>query len=206
MRTLQYGNRGKDVVTLQRLLHLVQDGIFGKITREAVIVFQAEHKLKVDGVVGPKTWEALLNQQEELVKSRRTIKYIIIHCTATKEGENHTVAEVTSWHKKRGFSTIGYHYLIDINGKINNGRDVNLVGAHCVGYNTYSIGVCYVGGLDINGNTKDTRTDAQKASLERLLRRLKEQKFYPNAKIYGHNNFAAKACPCFNAEYEYSNI
>jgi len=204
MRTLQIGNRGKDVVTLQKLLHLVQDGVFGRITREAVMVYQSSHGLEPDGVVGPKTWESLLGEQNELIKSRRTIKEIIIHCTATKEGENHTVAEVTQWHKKRGYNTIGYHYLIDINGKINNGRDVNVVGAHCLNHNTYSIGVCYVGGLDVNGKTKDTRTDAQKRSLTNLLVRL--MVLYPDAKIHGHNEFAKKACPCFNAQYEYSNI
>ena len=204
MRTLQIGNRGKDVVTLQKLLHLVQDGVFGRITREAVMVYQSSHGLEPDGVVGPKTWESLLGEQNEIIKSRRTIKEIIIHCTATKEGENHTVAEVTQWHKKRGYNTIGYHYLIDINGKINNGRDVNVVGAHCLNHNTYSIGVCYVGGLDVNGKTKDTRTDAQKRSLTNLLVRL--MVLYPDAKIHGHNEFAKKACPCFNAQYEYSNI
>lgn len=206
MRTLQRGSKGEDVKTLQRMLHLYDDGIFGKLTEEKVKEFQSANSLTPDGVVGPKTWEKLLPIGDELKKSRRLIKEIIVHCTATKEGVPVTIEEIRKWHKKNGWSDIGYHYVVTLDGKIKGGRDVNISGAHCSGHNAYSIGVCYVGGLDRYGMTKDTRTKEQKASLERLLRRLKEPKFYPNAKIVGHNKYAKKACPCFNAEYEYSNL
>ena len=94
---------------------------------------------------------------------------VIIHCTATKEGQAVTVADVTKWHKARGFSTIGYHYLTGLNGEIWTGRNIEQPGAHTEGHNSNSIGVCYVGGLDANLKTKDTRILAQKESLLRLI-------------------------------------
>ena len=204
MRTLQRGSKGEDVKTLQRMLHLYDDGIFGKLTEEKVMEFQSANSLKPDGVVGPKTWEKLLPIGDELKKSRRLIKEIIVHCTATKEGVPVTIEEIRKWHKKNGWSDIGYHYVVTLDGKIKGGRDVNISGAHCSGHNSYSIGVCYVGGLDKNGITKDTRTKEQKKSLENLLVRLLEM--YPEAEIHGHNEYAKKACPCFNAHYEYSAL
>lgn len=129
----------------------------------------------------------------------RTIKELIIHCTATPEGRTATVADVTAWHKQRGFTTIGYHYLIGLNGEVWKGRDENVIGAHCEGHNSESIGISYVGGLAKDGKTvKDTRTQAQSASLLKLVKELKAK--YPNATIHGHNEFSAKACPSFNVK------
>lgn len=205
MEVLKKGSRGNDVKTLQRLLHLYEDGIFGKLTEEAVKEFQSAHGLVADGIVGQKTWEALQNGDTGLLKSKRKITEIIVHCTATPEGKDYTIKDITAWHKQRGFSTIGYHYVVYRDGSVHNGRDVNIVGAHCTGHNAHSIGVCYVGGLAKDGKTpKDTRTNVQKASLEILLRKLRT--LYPTAKIYGHNTFSAKACPCFDAKKEYAKI
>ena len=205
MEVLKKGSRGNDVKTLQRLLHLYEDGIFGKLTEEAVKEFQEAHGLVADGIVGQKTWEALQKGEKGLVKSRRRITEIIVHCTATPEGKDYTIKDITSWHKQRGFSTIGYHYVVYRDGSVHTGRDVNVAGAHCTGHNAHSIGVCYVGGLAKDGKTsKDTRTNVQKASLEILLRKLRT--LYPTAKIYGHNTFSAKACPCFDVTKEYKNI
>ena len=134
----------------------------------------------------------------------RAINKIIIHCTATKEGQIVTVADVTKWHKARGFNTIGYHYLIGLNGEIWVGRDIEQSGAHTEGYNSNSIGICYVGGLDANLKPKDTRTDAQKASLLKLVKELKGK--YPTATLHGHKEFANKACPCFEVKTEYKNV
>ncbi len=129
----------------------------------------------------------------------RKIEKIIIHCTATPEGRTATVADVTAWHKQRGFNTIGYHFLIGINGEVWTGRPVEIIGAHCEGRNADSIGISYVGGLAKDGKTaKDTRTSAQTASLLKLVKELKSK--YPNATIHGHNEFAAKACPSFNVK------
>ncbi len=131
----------------------------------------------------------------------RIINKIIIHCTATPEGRKVTVADVTAWHKQRGFATIGYHYLIGLNGEVWQGRSIAQIGAHCEGQNSNSIGVCYAGGLAADGKTaKDTRTPAQKASLATLIAELKQK--YPTATIHGHNEFAAKACPSFDVKKE----
>lgn len=201
---LKKGCRGKDVKTLQRLLHLYDDGIFGDLTEEAVKQYQREHGLVADGIVGEKTWNAMLEKSDELIKSKRNIKEIIVHCTATPEGRPTTIAEITTWHKKRGFSTIGYHYVVMLDGSVSRGRDVNVSGAHCEGHNSISIGVCYVGGCDKQMKAKDTRTPAQKYALLTLLKKLKA--LYPNAKIHGHRDFAKKDCPSFDATTEYKNI
>ena len=125
----------------------------------------------------------------------RKIDKIILHCTATPEGREVTVADVTAWHKERGFRTIGYHYLVYLDGTVVRGRREEEIGAHCLGQNAGSIGVCYVGGLDSRGNPKDTRTAAQRVALRNLVEGL--QRRYPQATLHGHNEFAAKACPCF---------
>lgn len=127
----------------------------------------------------------------------RKIEKIIVHCTATPEGRHVTTEQVTRWHKQRGFRTIGYHYLIYLDGTIHPGRPESEVGAHCTGQNAKSIGVCYVGGLDSTTlKPKDTRTDVQRRTLRKLIAEL--QKKYPGATLHGHREFAAKACPCFD--------
>lgn len=127
----------------------------------------------------------------------RKIEKIILHCTATPEGRHVTVDQVTAWHKARGFRTIGYHYLVYIDGTVHAGRPVEDIGAHCTGQNARSIGVCYVGGIDANSlRPKDTRTPAQRKALRQLVDNLR--KHYPEATIHGHCEFAAKACPCFD--------
>ena len=127
----------------------------------------------------------------------RKIDKIIIHCTATPEGRNVSVKEVTQWHKARGFRTIGYHYLIGLDGKVQPGRPVEEVGAHCLGQNSRSIGVCYVGGIDSASlKPKDTRTPEQRAALKKLVKELQAR--FPGSTVHGHCEFAAKACPCFD--------
>ena len=203
---LTKGSRGELVKRLQAALNLVQDGIFGSITEEAVKAFQKAHGLVPDGIVGEKTWAIIVPNESSLHVSRRTINRIIVHCTATPEGRVETVESIRRMHKAKGWADIGYHYLIGLNGERWNGRNVNLVGAHCEGYNTNSIGVCYVGGCDKNMKAKDTRTDKQKAALIALLKDLR--KLYPKAKIVSHRDLdrKGKACPSFDATNEYKNI
>ena len=136
----------------------------------------------------------------------REINKIIVHCSATREGENFDVAEIRKWHVEgRGWSDIGYHFYIDLYGQIHKGRDIAKMGAHCKGHNRNSIGICYCGGVEADGKTpKDTRNTEQKEALLCVLRTLKAM--YPNAIIHSHNDFANKACPSFDATNEYEDI
>lgn len=135
----------------------------------------------------------------------RKINKIIIHCTATPEGREVSVDEIRRWHvDERGWRDIGYHFVITLDGVIEEGRPIEQTGAHTKGHNFDSIGIAYVGGEDNVGFPKDTRTDEQKEALEDFLCYLKIQ--YPQAKVYGHNDFSDKACPSFDALNEYAWI
>ena len=127
----------------------------------------------------------------------RRVDEIIIHCSATPEGKSYTAGDIRRWHKEKGWRDIGYHWVIRLDGTIEAGRPEEMEGAHCLGHNAGSIGVCYIGGVADDGRTpKDTRTEAQKASLLALVRQLKAR--YPGATVHGHNEFARKACPSFD--------
>ena len=145
----------------------------------------------------------------------RAVNKIVIHCSATPAGRNVSAATIDGWHRKRGFNQIGYHYVIALDGKIEAGRPVNVMGAHVGGGgNRASIGIAYIGGVDANLKAKDTRTEAQKKSLIKIIKILKN--IYPDASIHGHRDYSKdkdgdgveahefmKACPCFDAEVEY---
>ena len=141
----------------------------------------------------------------------RKINKIIIHCSATREGRNYDVEEIRRWHLKRGWSDIGYHYLIHLDGKIEEGRPIERMGAHTTGQNRNSIGICYVGGVEATRNSKgkftpkDTRTLEQKDSLIKLMHEL-IYKYNKDMTIHGHNEYANKACPSFNVQEEYANL
>lgn len=126
----------------------------------------------------------------------RSISEIIIHCSATPAGRPVTVADITAWHRARGFNTIGYHYVVLLDGTVAAGRPESVIGAHCLGHNDRSIGVCYVGGLDAHGKPADTRTPQQRKALRDLVAELRRR--FPGATVHGHREFAAKACPCFD--------
>ena len=131
------------------------------------------------------------------------IRKIIIHCSATREGQDISTDEIRGWHKAKGWSDIGYHYIIGLDGTISKGREDNIPGAHCRGHNGNSLGICYIGGVEEDAKTpKDTRTDEQKESLETLLTVLKIQ--HPESKVHGHRDFSPKACPSFDATEEYN--
>ena len=129
----------------------------------------------------------------------RKITEIILHCSATREGQDKRASDIKNWHLKRGFKDIGYHYIIDLDGKIEVGRPDEKVGAHVSGHNTNSIGICYIGGLDDKDKPKDTRTEKQKYSMLNLLIAL-TLKYRDITKITGHNRYVNKACPCFDVE------
>ena len=236
------------VQEIQRAVGAYPDGKWGRLTTEAVKAWQRAHSLNPDGVVGPKTLEAMASQQPKansqqtvmgkdgvvlthkgvsvrLKKSRRQITHIVVHCTATPEGQAKTVEQIRAEHKKQGWSDIGYHYVIYRDGSICLGRDVDISGSHVSGHNATTIGVVYVGGLENNPalpyqklKAKDTRTLAQREALVALLETLRL--LYPKAKIVGHRDFSPdkngngliepsewiKACPSFDAKTEYAYI
>ena len=236
MMTYKLGSTGAVVKQIQRVLKVYPDGKFGKLTQEALMVYQREHSLTPDGIAGPRTLAAMgieavtpqtgassaaLSQVTAcyggktltLRKSKRRIDEIIIHCTATPEGQPRTVEQIRQQHKAQGWADIGYHILVTLDGQAHLGRDMDISGAHAEGHNSHSIGVCYVGGVENRPGVaykdlkaKDTRTEAQKATLMALLMDLR--KLYPKARIIGHRDVDTKGkdCPSFDAKFAYRNI
>ncbi|MDE7180894.1 MAG: N-acetylmuramoyl-L-alanine amidase [Muribaculaceae bacterium] len=228
MQTLKIGSKGSDVILLQQKLGIKADGIFGAQTEASVKKYQSEHGCTPDGIVGPHTWEALGIQSG----AGRVIDEIIIHCSATKEGKEVSSDSIGRSHKARKFSSyvaggktryIGYHYLVHLDGRVEECRPNAKMGCHASGHNARSIGICYIGGLDardINGTMiKDTRTTEQKGALIKLIKELKRK--YPTIKrVIGHRDTSPdlngngviepfefiKGCPCFDASVEYKNL
>ena len=134
------------------------------------------------------------------------ITHAIIHCSATIEGQDFDIEDIREWHLARGWRDVGYHFVVKLDGTVQEGRPVGTWGAHTKKYNGPSnVGICYVGGLDREGMPKDTRTEEQKAALLDLLDDLKSE--FRGMKIIGHRDTGAnKACPCFDARDEYAEI
>ena len=131
----------------------------------------------------------------------RKIDEIIIHCSATEAGKDFKAKDIDKWHKAKGWNGIGYHFVIDIDGTVEAGRPVEKQGAHCLDHNATTIGICYIGGL-VNKKPTDTRTDAQRQALRNLVAALRH--CYPTiVKVSGHNQYANKACPCFDVTREF---
>lgn len=135
----------------------------------------------------------------------RTITLIIVHCSANKAGSALRMADIDRYHRSLGWIGCGYHYVIPTDGTIETGRPEEMVGAHCQNHNKHSIGVCYIGGLSADGSPMDTRTEAQRAALLKLLTDLHRR--YPKALIVGHRDLNPhKACPCFDVVGEYGEL
>ncbi len=134
----------------------------------------------------------------------RKITKIIVHCTATWPSNCIGITDIDRYHRSRGFDGVGYHFIVRIDGTIECGRPLERIGAHCRGQNACSIGVAYVGGLDASGKPTDTRTSEQRKALLLLLTKLRQR--FPQAAIHSHRDFAATACPCFDATKEYAAL
>jgi N-acetylmuramoyl-L-alanine amidase len=128
----------------------------------------------------------------------RPLNRIILHSTATPEGRDVTVEEIRNWHLDRGWDDIGYHYVIYRNGAIKLGRPLSEQGAHTLGHNEDSIGVVYVGGTDISGNAKDTRTLQQRISMRLLIAYLKAK--HGINQVLGHGQCTHTECPSFDVD------
>lgn len=153
------------------------------------------------------------------------IDSIIIHCSATRAGQDLRAKDIDRMHRQRGFSCIGYNFVVDLDGTVENGRPLTMEGAHCnskgfsgVSYNKHSIGICYIGGLDASGRPVDTRTDEQKVALRNLVAKLCRE--YDIIELLGHRDTSPdldgsgeveprefiKACPCFEVRDEFCNF
>ena len=135
----------------------------------------------------------------------RNINYIAIHCTATQPEAS--IASIQNyWKNNLGWKNPGYHFIIDRFGNVINLLPIELVSNGVQGYNSQTINISYVGGIDKSGKPKDTRTEAQKQSILKILKELRVK--FPKAKIQGHRDFpnVKKACPSFDAKKEYSLI
>lgn len=133
----------------------------------------------------------------------RRITLIIIHCSANKADSDLRVADIDRYHRSIGWKCCGYHYIIPTDGSIEPGRPEEMVGAHCRNHNRHSIGVCYIGGLAADGKTpSDTRTDAQKSALKKLVAELRKR--YPDALVVGHSDLDDRKphCPGFRVSDE----
>lgn len=125
------------------------------------------------------------------------IKDIVIHCAATENFVDYTAEDVHSWHQQKGWDGIGYHYVIRLDGTVENGRPEYWQGAHVGGYNENTLGIMLVG--------NDAFTDAQIDSLEQLVRELLSR--YPDAAVSGHNEHDdGKTCPNFNASEWWQSV
>jgi N-acetylmuramoyl-L-alanine amidase len=144
----------------------------------------------------------------------RKVNKIVIHCSATREGQVITAADIDRMHKQRGFAGIGYHWFIRLDGTAERGRADEIPGAHVAGHNANSIGICYAGGLDRDGRPEDTRTQPQKVILRQKVAAYLGK--YPGARVCGHRDLSPdkdgdgkiepheylKACPCFDVATE----
>lgn len=145
----------------------------------------------------------------------RKINYIVVHCSATREDCSLTVEDLRREHLHRGFQDIGYHYYVRRDGTVTLTRPLSLAGAHVKGFNKYSIGICYEGGLDTEGNAKDTRTPEQRSALHALAAQLLHR--FPDARLCGHRDLSpdlngdgivepdewVKQCPCFEVKKDF---
>jgi len=146
------------------------------------------------------------------------IKYIVIHCSATRATMDIGAKTIGHWHKERGWSRIGYHFVIRRDGSIELGRPLDMVGAHTKGHNRNSWGICLIGGVDTDNKPENNFTDAQFTSLRILIEGLKARA--PEAEVLGHRDLSPdangdgviqkwewlKACPCFYAREWYSGL
>jgi len=136
----------------------------------------------------------------------RELNAIILHCSATQEGREISIETIRSWHagpppEGRGWSDIGYHYVIHLNGMTEIGRPIAIQGAHTAGANADSIGICYIGGVDTSNNPKDTMTVQQEIAFVELVKSLRL--IFGELSVHGHNEFSTKACPSFLVEEKF---
>lgn len=138
--------------------------------------------------------------------ARKSTDYIIIHCAATRASQNIDVKDIDRWHREQGWKMVGYHFFIKRNGTVQTGRPLMDAGAHAgAEYNGRSIGICLAGGVKEDGKTPENNfMPAQWDALKKLVEDM--SLIFPGAKVIGHNDVAAKACPCFDAKQWWATV
>lgn len=198
---------------------LVQDGIVGRHTYavlDLALTTIVRGQREPDKTAMSQTIERVRASNGDIAKAppasaslvlhatSRPIDEIVLHCAATPEGKDFLVGDIRAWHRQRGFSDVGYHYVVYRDGRIVEGRPIGQIGAHCAdsGKNRGTIGVCYIGGVAADGKTpKDTRTPEQRSSLLWLCEQL-AARHRGIVRITGHNQYAKKACPSFDVRLD----
>lgn len=220
MKTIRKGDRGEDVRSLQSVLGITDDGIFGEQTEKVLKEWQFAHGLVADGVAGPKTWAALgiTDSVPSGVQTVRKITHIFVHCTGGSQSET-PQSLLNYFYKVKKWSRPGYHYVIEANGAITNIWPESKYSNGVKNMNSHSINIAWIGGVDeAHPMGIDNRTEAQKRSLRILLKELRAK--YPKAVIMGHRDTSPdlnhngivdpweriKDCPCFDAMVEYKDI
>lgn len=216
MRTLVFGDEPNlAIVELQARLRNAGfypstgliDGVFQVETNDAVKKFQTAVGLKVDGIVGAKTWAAI--EKYTLDK----ILFLFLHCSASPAGLDLTGKWIYDYHtKNKGWSRPGYSDVIRLNGQLDNiypWNDNYEIEVWEYTFGTLKLSrcsrhVCYIGGVDANNTKKavDTRTAAQKVTMDAYVDFHIAK--YPNIVIVGHNQVQNKACPSFDVVKYYS--
>lgn len=220
MKTLRKGDRGEEVKSLQTLIGVTADGVFGSQTEKVLKEWQYEHGLVADGIVGAKTWAALgmIDCVPTGVQTTRKITHIFVHCTAGAQTMT-PQGLLDFFYKTKRWSRPGYHYVVSADGTITNIWPESKYSNGVKNMNSHSINIAWIGGVDkLHPNGIDNRTQMQKAALRHLLKELRKK--YPTAKIMGHRDTSPdtnhngiidpweriKACPCFDAMVEYKDI
>ena len=144
---------------------------------------------------------ALITHNSELsfMNSPESVRFLVLHCSATRCNSDYPPEQMLRDHKIRGFRTIGYHFYVRKDGSLSQHRKLLEVGAHCRPYNRCSIGICYEGGLDEEGRHANTLTEPQFQTLTELFERLVV--LFPDAMIMGHRDMRSstpKECPCLD--------
>lgn len=152
--------------------------------------------------VGTDLTDAVFSGEITFTKKRK-IKELVVHCAATDYKKYYDAFDIDDWHEQRWGSGCGYHYVILLDGTIQEGRDINYVGAHVRGHNRGTIGISYIGGVDSDDNPVfDNLTDNQYQSLMQLLDRLIIGYNLHPQDVFGHNEYpgVAKDCPCLTMD------
>ena len=132
------------------------------------------------------------------MSKRKQTDFIVIHSTGTPPKMDVNLSTVDSWHRKRGWVRIGYHYFINKNGTIETGRNPHEVGAHAKGYNGKSVSVCLAGGVDDNNNPDPYFSSQQWEALFCLVNTLTFM--FRDAKVVGHGELVGSNCPGFSVK------